>query len=122
MKKKRQHKTELRKFETVRSFCVQPGCKFNGEIAAQGVCYSKLPTATDRYVSSVMKQGQHCLDEMKKLRKVNKQTSDKAWIRNLEGYFVCTWANGVFTLDELVHLRAENAKLRIALGKWSKKP
>lgn len=120
MRKKREHKTEIRKREIWDNYCVQPGCKFKGELAAQGVCHTILNKKQHDYVTGVMKQAEDCLNGVKKLRKVNKQLTAKAWIKTLEGYFICHWANEVFTLDELIFLRAENAKLRLAAGKWKK--
>jgi hypothetical protein len=116
------HKTEIRKREIWDNYCIQPGCKFKGELAAQGVCHTILDKKQHDYITSIMKQAYNCLEEIKKLRKANKQLTAKAWIRTLEGYFICYWANQVFTLDELIYLRADNAKLRLAAGKWRKAP
>ena len=58
---------------------------------------------------------------MKKLRYKNKMRTTKQWISYLEGHVVCQWANSWFALDELVYLRSENAKLRLAAGKWGRK-
>ena len=57
---------------------------------------------------------------MKSLRKRNGQASVKERIKYLEGHLVCDWANQHGTMDELIHLRAENAKLRLRLNKWKK--
>jgi hypothetical protein len=119
--KNKDHKRELRKREILESFCVEPGCKFNGKHAAQGICHTRHSRNTHEYVDRTLARGQELLDEMKSLRKMNKQTSSAAWIKRLEGHLVCQWANEWFTLDALIHLRAENAKLRVELGKWGKK-
>lgn len=120
MKKKRKHKTESRKREIIDTFCIQKGCKFEGELAAQGVCFSRLKKIESDYVGHALKQGEEFLAEAKALRKRNKQGSTAKWTKYLEGHIVCTWANNVFAIDELIHLRAENAKLRLQLGKWRK--
>lgn len=115
------HKMETRRREIHEAVCLQPGCKFKGKRAAQGHCFGKLDKAQDRYIDHVLKEGADFLREIKALRKRNKLGSDKAWIKYLEDHVVCQWANGVFTLDGLVYLRAENARLLLKLGKWGKK-
>ena len=112
------HKTESAKRTITYSICREPRCKFNGKYAAQGVCFSRnRPMVTD-FCNYLLGQGEELLAEMKKLRRKNGHKSDKDWIAYLEGHLVCDWANQHGTLDELIHLRAENAKLRLKLGKW----
>jgi hypothetical protein len=120
-KRKREHKMEIRKREINESYCVQPGCKFKGKPAAQGICHTVLDKDRDKYIRTVLQEGQDFLDDIKSLRKVNKQTTAKAWIRYLEGHVACQWANTQFTLDELIYLRAENARLKLAAGKWRRR-
>ena len=114
------HKIQTRKknMKILRSFCLQPGCKFKGKEAAQGICFGKLKGFQHEYARDVMSRGENLLKEMKSLRKRNKKWSLKGWIGYLEGHLVCSWANSEFGLDELIRLRAENAKLRLALGKY----
>ena len=120
--KRKQHKTELRARELKESYCVTRGCKFFGKRAEQGVCFSKLDNKTDRYLKAVLDSGEQLLKEMRSLRRVNKMTTDKKWIKYLEGHMVCAWANSTFGLDELVYLRAENAKLRNTLARAKANP
>ncbi|KKL05758.1 hypothetical protein LCGC14_2602830 [marine sediment metagenome] len=120
--KRRQHKTELRARELKESYCVTRGCKFFGQRAVQGVCFAKLDGMTNGYIKSVLESGEHMLQEMRSLRRADKQTTDKKWIKYLEGHVVCSWANDTFGLDELIYLRAENAKLRNALAKAKASP
>jgi hypothetical protein len=120
--KRGHHKTEIRKREIWDSYCIQPGCKFKGQLSAQGVCHTVLNKKQHDYITYVEKEAEDCLNGVKKLQKVNKQLTPKKWIRALEDYFICHWMNEVFTLDELIYLRAENAKLRLAAGKWKKPP
>jgi len=118
MRLKKNHKTEIRKREVHETFCIEPGCEFEGKRAAQGICHT-VESATDtQYVKKVMAHGEKLLKEMRGVRYKNKARTKEQWIKYLEGYLVCTWANHWFGLDELIHLRAENAKLRVKLGKW----
>lgn len=119
--KKNIHQTELRSHPTKRSFCAEPKCRFFGQLAEQGICFSKLDSVTEAYISATMKSSEAMLESLRALRKQNlaasNLTTDKAWIQYLEGQLVCVWANSEFGLNELVYLRAENAKLRAQLGK-----
>lgn len=110
------HKTKKGTRTIPQSICVQKGCRFYGKPAEQGVCYHALDPKTSAYISNVIKQGYEFLKEMKSLRKKNKQNTDKKWIQALEGHIVSTWANSIFGLDELIYLRAENARLRAQVG------
>lgn len=121
-RKKREHKTEIRKREIWDNYCVQPGCKFKGELAAQGVCHTVPAPFYMKVFKDVLRHGEEMLKDMRDLRYKNKARTTKQWIKYLEGHIVCQWANGWFTLEELIHLRAENAKLRLAAGKWRKPP
>jgi hypothetical protein len=118
--KRNHHKTETRKREIVESYCAEKGCKFFGQPAAQGICHDVIHPLQKKYLDTVMRYGQDRLRGEKSLRKANKLMTDRKWIQHLEGELACEWANAWFTLDELVYLRAENAKLRLALGKWGK--
>jgi hypothetical protein len=120
MAKSHDHKMESGFQKIPISICMEEGCEFRGQRATQGNCYSQLPRAHDKYVNYVLKSGEQLVKELRGLRKVNKQTSKDAWIKALEGQVVCLWANDTFHLDQIVHLRAENARLRNALGKKEK--
>lgn len=118
---KKEHKTELKKRAVFYSVCVEPDCKYKDGRAVQGHCFSRLPTAHDRYIQHVMRHGEQLLKEMRGLRKLNGQVAQKKWIQHLEGQVVCMWANSTFNLDELIYLRKENAELKFKLGKHPKK-
>ena len=112
-----EHKTIHKYRKVCETMCAEPGCEFNGKHAAQGICFSKLSRNVNAYIVSVMNQGEHLLKEMKSLRKANKLTTDKAWIKYLEGHVACEWANNMFHLDELISLRAEVSRLGNKLSK-----
>lgn len=111
---KKDHKTEQRKEMSV-SYCMEPKCKFYGKRAAQGVCYSNNSPTADKYLKLVCKEGE---DFLKSVKACNDRKKRKDYVKILEGYVVTTWMNGIFTLDELIYLRAENARLRLKLSKW----
>jgi hypothetical protein len=115
----KKHKTELRDSTFKRSYCMQEGCEFYGLPAAQGICgEGRINTVQQKYLESVSKHGEKFLAEMKALRGVNKMKSTKKWVEHLELQVLTEWINHWFTLDELVSLRAENARLRLKLGKY----
>ena len=119
MKKlKKDHKLKSSTRTIPLSLCDEPKCKFYGKPAAQGICSYPLSDATDKYVSIVLKSGEDFLKEVKALRYENKASSQKKWINYLENQIICIWAHSDFVMDELIHLRAENAKLQVQLGKW----
>ena len=93
-------------------YCVEPHCKYRGELATHGHCFHRPTYASTKYIEYVQKQAGSALDGMKELRKANKQQSNLAWIRALEVHFLCDWMNHTFMLDELVHYRAVNADLK----------
>ena len=117
------HRTETRYFEQkyrMESFCDEPGCKFYGKHAAQGVCYGKdsYGDMDSRHLDKIWKYCEEWLDEDKKSKLKNGIKSQKAWVEHLEGALVCARVNECFTLNELIYLRAQNAKLRLQLGKY----
>jgi len=122
--KENPHKLECRTIQKpiLESFCLEPKCKFYKKPAAQGVCYTVLPRykSVTQYFDMTFRHAEEVLAEMKRLRNINKQQSKDAWIKHLENQFICNWANHDSTLDMLIELRAENAKLKIQLGKWRK--
>ena len=121
---KEKHKTETRVFarNIHESFCVQPGCKFEGEHAAQGVCHTLTTMGGSRdwsYIDNILKQGDDYLSEIQNMHKIRPAADAKsdAYIRRLESEIVCIWTNNAFTLDELVRLRGELALLKKRVGK-----
>src|SRR6478609_9446237 len=120
-KNSKEHKMKSGKRSIPESICQETGCDFYGKPAEQGVCFHRLKHPMDKYVSAVIQQGEDLLKELKSLRKRNGQQSAAKWIKYLEGHVVCEWANRTFNLDELIHLRGENAKLRLKAGLKSRK-
>lgn len=76
-----------------------------------------LDDRTKQYVDAVRKYSDARMAEVKSLRKINKMTTDAKWIKYLEGNLECCWMNEEFTLDQLVHLRAQVGKLTNRLAK-----
>lgn len=110
---KQEHKTETRVFERniQESFCVQPGCKFEGKHAVQNVChtFTTMTGSTDwSYIDNVMKAGDEYVSN---IRKNCKGKSTKEYIRRLESEMSCAWMNTMVGLDELVRLRGQVAIL-----------
>lgn len=104
------HKIELRDFVTKRSYCADKRCKFYGELAEQGVCYTRVGNTLSKYFEELFKRADA---HLKFNRKHNyKKLSQKQLIRHLESEVVCHFLNSENTLRELIYLRGENAKLR----------
>jgi hypothetical protein len=118
--RKKDHKTKPGVMEIPRSTCDQPGCEFRGKPVAQGVCYNVLDKKITNYCDDVMRRADEQLKGMRAMRAESKETPAK-WIKTLESYLTCAWTNEEFMLDSLIHLRVENAKLKLALGKYGKK-
>lgn len=104
-----EHATEFRRREISDSFCTAPGCEYEGKPAVQGHCFSRLDDATDRYLRE---KEASALSILAHLREQNPAADE--YVKALESYYVCSWMNGEFTLDELVRLRRDNAALRAA--------
>jgi hypothetical protein len=111
-----------KRFLMPESICDTKSCKFYGKPAAQGVCYSKIDTGMEKYFNRQLERAEEHLKFYKDGRhlgdKKKKQSKDE-YIKTLESHFVCTWMNYTNTLDELIWLRGENAKMRLMLGKWN---
>ena len=111
------HSLETRVFERkiLETFCVQPRCEFRGKRAAQGVCYDRksLSGQKFKYLDATEK---YAVENLQEARKAHRGQSDRKWVTNLESHFITHEMNQIFSLDELVRLRAENARLRSKLG------
>ena len=122
--KETKHRTETRVFarKIHESFCMEPGCKFEGEHAVQNVCHTHTTMGNSSdwsYVDNIIKQGDDYLAGIQKIHKRRPAADAKfdAYIRRLESEIVCIWTNNAFTLDELVRLRGELALLKKRVGK-----
>lgn len=113
------HRTEKRERRIKESFCAEPRCKFKGQRAQQGVCFSRdtFEGSPDwSYIESATRAGQTALDEMKALWKPgrvnNRRGGMRAYVRHLESAYATHWTNEVFELDQLISLRREVALLK----------
>ena len=116
MKKKRtkEHRTELRdrvRYHVKESWCLEPGCDYEGKPAVQGHCFHRLDDATDAYLARIEKEAEDSLAHYRATEHGRK------YVRTLEALYVCAMSNWTFGLDELVRLRAQNAALRARIGR-----
>lgn len=110
----KKHKTELRDQKYKRSYCMQPGCKFNGERAQQGVCFAVLDKTEAAYLSRLEARAEQAVADMKITLE---DETDKHKIKYLYDMYATMWLNHEHMLDELVKLRGENSLLRKKTGK-----
>lgn len=111
--------TRVFRRETHEDFCTQPGCRFQGKHAAQGVCFntdSLIGVVDWSYIERLEKYAAQSLKEVQ--RTFRGPSKHKAYVRYLESTHVCETLNATFNLDECIRLRAENAILKRKLGKW----
>lgn len=101
-----EHKTELRDAQFKRSYCVEPGCDYFDQEAVQGHCHTVLDAETDRYIARLEKNAEESLEW------VRTNTTPEDYQSRLEAEYICMLCNWTSALDELVRLRAENAKLK----------
>ena len=99
------HAVETRSKGVLTSYCIDPACEFYNQPAVQGHCFAVLDKVTDAYITRVM---QHEKDEIAWM----KEQYGEKYVETLEGLYVCMMANWRFTLDELVSLRRDNARLK----------
>lgn len=104
-----EHRQELRTCEVQESYCVEPGCEFNGERAVQGVCHSSKPDLADW--DRLHDAGERFADELRKIRTEHYTDKDE-YIEWLEAMYECAMLNWTFTLDECIRLRREVALLK----------
>jgi len=110
---KGKHRVETRIFarRIHESWCAQPGCKFRGQPAAQGICHTTKSFAGDDFSyeehlsEMVEKHVEHLRKRYAKLSPAHKQ---RMW----ESEIACALLNSWFGTDELVRLRRDNALLR----------
>lgn len=104
------HRTELRPRQIVDSICLESGCDYEGKPAVQGHCHSRLDEPTAKYIEEKERAALAIIEHLKT------HTDDHTdYVRTLESYYICSWMNGEFTLDELVRLRKNTAAMRHAL-------
>lgn len=108
---KGKHKTETRVFarDIHEDFCVQPGCKFEGEHAVQNVCHTQTTFNGSEdwsYIDAAIRSGEEHVANLKKYCKTK-----AAYVHRLESELTVAWINTITTLDELVQLRGRIALL-----------
>lgn len=122
--KGRKHRTETRIFarENWETWCVQPGCRFKGQHAQQGICHTTEPFASEDGVTWASVEARFkfaekaAKEELDLLRKQYKGRP-KRYVGHLEAAIWCNWVNVSSNLDELIRLRAENAVLKDKLAR-----
>lgn len=119
------HKTEQRVFarNIHENFCVQPGCRFRGKHAQQGVCHTTTTSAGGHdwgYVDRLIALGNSFVDEVKTMAKRGKW-SRKRYVEYLESAMACSWSNSSSGLDELVRLRRQVSLLTDKVERLSKR-
>jgi len=114
------HNTETRVFlrDIHETWCTEPGCKFSGQHAQQGICYSPLDGVEFAYVENSERRAAEVIKELSAYRK---KMGDKAYIEHLEAHIFCQWMNSEFALDELVKLRADLGVRNLKKTKKTKK-
>lgn len=98
------HQTEYRERKILDTFCIEPGCEYKGKHAVQGHCYHKLDDDTEKYINKMIARANEEIVWMKN------HYGDK-YLERLEALCHHEIINRWFTLDELISLRYDNAKL-----------
>lgn len=118
MRERKGHKLKTGFRKIMESRCEEPSCEFYGKWAQQGVCFSRLEDRSTQYIDAVRNYSDARMAEVKSFRKIDKKmTADKQWIKYLESNLECCWMNEEFTLDQLIHLRAQVGKLTNQIAK-----
>jgi hypothetical protein len=108
------HRRETRVFarNIHETFCDYKRCKFYGQHAQQGICFSDKPDAIDwDRIAKIEKQ------EEEELAYFRKKYKGKEYVKWLEAMYSCATVNWRFTLDDLIRLRRDNALLKLKLRK-----
>lgn len=98
-----EHKTKIeRQIETrevVKRVCANEGCRFFGQEAQQGVCYTTHGDLADWGKLDAREQ-----EVLKELEEMREREGDD-YVRALEAHYVSVMTNWQLTLDECVRLR-----------------
>jgi hypothetical protein len=116
---KKSHKTEKRTREIRESFCDQPGCRFRGKPAQQGVCHTTETITGDAdwtYVDKLIAYGDQHLANVRASAKRMKW-SQREYVSYLESEAACQMSNNASLLDELVRNRTALAIAKAKLAK-----
>ena len=102
-----EHRTEMRMREIGESFCLEPGCEYEGKPSIQGHCHSRLDEDTDRIIARMETSAESSLAFYRE-----QHPDDAEYLKTLESMYVCAMMNWEGALDQLVRLRRENAELK----------
>ena len=100
------HRTEQRPQGITQTFCVEPGCPYEGKTAVQGKCFSSESEIVD-----LEKFERSEIQLESELADLRDGKSDEEYIRLLEAYYMTAALNLTLTLDECVQLRLKNREL-----------
>ena len=106
MSKRRQHRTKPAEASYSIEICDQPGCKFRGKEAQQGVCHT-----TDGDLIGWDKLEAHEKEITAALVNM-KRHEGKGYVRALEAHYICAMMNWQGALDETLRLRRDLAVLK----------
>lgn len=105
-RKQNPHRTKPAERAYSVQICDQPGCKFRGKAAQQGVCHT-----TEGELISWNKLEAHEKKLFAELKDM-KRREGKNYVRALEAHYICAMMNWEGSLDETIRLRRDLAVLR----------
>lgn len=103
------HKRRNGTREITEYYCEEPGCRFEGEPAVQGVCWNSEGEIADW--DKLADAGERMSAEFKAIR-IKSNWSPEETIRWLEAMYETAMINWTMALDEVIRLRAEIALLK----------
>ena len=87
--------------------CAQPGCKFKGKPAQQGVCYTAKGHVVE--FAALDRVEREITADLKAMRK----REGKSYVRVLEAHYTAAMMNWEMTLDECIRLRRDVALAKV---------
>lgn len=111
MSKRKQHRTKPAERSYTTQICDQPGCKFRGKEAQQGVCHTM-----DGDLIGWDKLDAHEMELTAELADM-KRREGKHYVKALEAYYITAMMNWQCLLDETVRLRRDLAVLKNSGGR-----
>jgi hypothetical protein len=106
MSKQKPHRTRSAEKSYSIKICDQPGCKFRGKEAQQGICHT-----TEGELIGWDKLEAHEKEIVAELADM-KRREGKDYVRALEANYICAMLNWEGALDETVRLRRDLAVLK----------
>jgi len=106
MSKKKQHRTKSAERSYSIKICDQPGCKFRGKEAQQGICHT-----TEGELIEWDRLDAHEKEVTAELADM-KRREGKDYVRALEAHYISAMLNWQGSLDETLRLRRDLAVLR----------